>query len=76
MGNHMGSKLGWASLCWAILGINKEMAGLVPVSRQDASLVKPVVLRLVPIGTSNSDSLVLLTLLFWSNGPQPSRLLL
>lgn len=76
MGNHMGSELEWALLCWAVLGTDREMAGLVPVSRQDASLVKSGFLRLTTIGTSNSDPLGLLTLLFWSHGPKPSRLLL
>lgn len=57
MGDHMGCKLEWASLCWAVLGIDREMAGLVPVSRQDASLAKSGVPRLVTIETSNSDPL-------------------
>lgn len=61
MGNNMGSKLEWASLCWAVLGIDRGMVGLVPVSRQDASLVKSGFLRLVTIRTSNSDPLVALS---------------
>ena len=50
MGNHVRSKPQWTSLCWAVLGVGQEMAGLAPVSRKRASPLKSSVLRLVTLG--------------------------